>query len=196
MALHTPPALVARRRSRRAPRSPLSPALVDATGVPFESHRSPRRIVSLIPSTTETLCHLGLAGALVGVTAYCVEPAAVVRTKTRIGGEKDPDLALIRQLAPDLVIANVEENRREHVETLRGWGIPVWVMYPRTVAEAIAMVRDLGAVAGALEKGRALADELQRIHDAVAAEASLRAPVPVFYPIWRNPYMTINRDTY
>src|SRR5438046_8184443 len=106
------------------------PALLDATGVALAGAPR-RRIVSLIPSTTEALCALGLADALVGVTVYCREPAAVTRTKTRIGGEKDPDLDAIKALAPDLVIANVEENVAAHVETLRGWGIPVWVTYPR-----------------------------------------------------------------
>ena len=172
------------------------PALADATGVPFDPSRPPRRIVSLIPSTTETLCHLGLADALVGVTAYCVEPADVVRTKTRIGGEKNPDLELIRRLAPDLVIANIEENLREHVEVLRGWGIPVWVTYPRTVADAIRMIRELGDVTESRGPAGALAEELERLYDAVTAETSRRPPVPVFYPIWRTPYMTINRDTY
>ena len=120
----------------------------DASGVALALERPPKRIVSLIPSITETLCHLGLAGALVGVTAYCVEPRDVVRAKTRIGGEKDPDLDKIRALEPDLVVANIEENVREHVDTLRGWGIPVWVTYPRTVAEGLAMIRELGEVTG------------------------------------------------
>src|SRR5262249_37388086 len=117
--------------------------LKDKTGVALDVAQPPRRIVSLVPSVTETLCALGLAGALVGVAAYCVAPREVVRAKTRIGGEKDPDLAAIRALAPDLVVANVEENVREHVETLRAWGIAVWVTYPRTVAEGLAMVREL-----------------------------------------------------
>ena len=104
--------------------------LVDASGVALALPHPPRRIVSLIPSTTETLCALGLADALVGITAYCREPAAVTRTKTRVGGEKDPDLDKIKALAPDLVVANVEENVAAHVETLRAWGIPVWVTYP------------------------------------------------------------------
>ena len=109
---------------------------------------TPARIVSLIPSTTELLCHLGLADALVGITVYCREPADLLRGKARIGGEKNPDLACIRALGPDLVIANVEENVREHVETLRGWGIPVHVTYPRTAVGALAMIRELGAVTG------------------------------------------------
>src|SRR6266404_2160685 len=124
-------------------------APLDATGVELPIGPSRRRIVSLIPSTTETLCTLGLADALVGITAYCREPAAVTRTKTRIGGEKDPDLDKIKGLAPDLVIANVEENVAAHVETLRGWGIPVWVTYPRTVAGALAMIHELGEVTAA-----------------------------------------------
>jgi ABC-type Fe3+-hydroxamate transport system substrate-binding protein len=170
--------------------------LVDASGVALALPRPPRRIVSLIPSTTETLCELGLADALVGVTVYCSEPADVVRTKTRVGGEKDPDLAAIRALAPDLVIANVEENVREHVETLRAWGIPVWVTYPRTVAEGLAMIRDLGEVTGTQARAEAMLAELQPLYEDVLARSAARPPVDVFYAIWRNPYMTVNRDTY
>jgi ABC-type Fe3+-hydroxamate transport system substrate-binding protein len=169
---------------------------VDASGVAFDPDRPPRRIVSLIPSTTETLCRLGLADVLVGVTAYCTEPRAIVRTKRRIGGEKNPDLAAIRALAPDLVVANVEENVREHIETLRGWGIAVWVTYPRTVAGSLAMIRELGAVTGAGAAAAAILDEIEPLLATVRAAVSRRPPVRVCYPIWREPYMTINRDTY
>lgn len=171
-------------------------ALVDATGATLAPPRPPRRIVSLIPSTTETLCRLGLAEALAGVTVYCREPADVVRTKPRVGGEKDPDLAKIRALAPDLVIANVEENRREHVETLRAWGIPVWVTYPRTVADGIRMIRELGALTGTESRATAIAGALEALVAEVAAARARRPPVPVFYAIWREPWMTVGRDTY
>jgi ABC-type Fe3+-hydroxamate transport system substrate-binding protein len=167
----------------------------DASGVVLALDRPPRRIVSLIPSITETLCHLGLTDALVGVTAYCVEPP-VVRGKTRIGGEKDPDLEAIRALAPDLVVANIEENVREHVETLRRWGIRVWVTYPRTVADALAMIRDLGEVTHTRARAEALLAGLEPLHARVRAESGRRPPVRVFYPIWRGPWMTIGSDTY
>jgi ABC-type Fe3+-hydroxamate transport system substrate-binding protein len=169
---------------------------VDASGVAWDRGRPPRRIVSLIPSTTETLCRLGLADALVGVTAYCVEPRDVVRGKTRIGGEKTPDLDKIRALAPDLVVANVEENVRQHIETLRGWGIPVWVTYPRTVAQGLAMIRELGQVTGTEARAEALLAELEPEVARVRAATAARAPVTVFYPIWRAPWMTIGPDTY
>jgi ABC-type Fe3+-hydroxamate transport system substrate-binding protein len=157
---------------------------------------APSRIVSLIPSTTELLCRLGLADALVGVTVYCREPADLLRDKTRIGGEKDPDLERIRALAPDLVIANVEENVREHIDTLRGWGVPVHVTYPRTVAGAIAMIRELGDVTGAAARARALADELEALLAQARESARGRDPVRVFYAVWRGPYMTVGADTY
>lgn len=171
-------------------------ARVDASGVPVELARAPRRIVSLVPSTTETLCALGLADALVAVTVYCVEPRAVVGGKLRIGGEKNPDLEKIRALAPDLVIANVEENVREHVDRLRAWSIPVWVTYPRTVAEGIRLIADLGELTGTEARAAELLREIEPLYERVRNTAARRSPVAVFYPIWREPYMTINGDTY
>jgi len=170
--------------------------MLDATGVALAPAGPPRRIVSLVPSTTETLCALGLADALVGITAYCVEPRDVVRSKTRVGGTKDPDLEKIRGLAPDLVIANVEENLRAHVEALRAWGIPVWVTYPRTVAEGIGLVRELGEVTGTGARAAQILGELEPLVERVRRESAGRPPVRVFYPIWREPCMTIGRDTY
>lgn len=171
-------------------------ARVDSSGVAVELERPPRRIVSLVPSLTETLCALGLADALVGITVYCVEPREVVAGKTRIGGEKNPDLEKIRSLTPDLVIANIEENLREHVEALRASSIPVWVTYPRTVADGIRLIADLGAVTGTEARAAELVGEIQPLYERVRSATSQRPAVPVFYPIWRAPYMTINRDTY
>ena len=155
-----------------------------------------RRIVSLVPSTTELLCPLGLADALVGVTVYCVEPRDVVRTNMRVGGEKDPDLSAIRSLAPDLVVANIEENRREDVDALRAAGIEVVLTYPRSVAESLAMIRELGDVTGATTAARALLAELEPLVASVRQRLAGRRPTPCFYPIWREPWMTIGHDTY
>lgn len=168
----------------------------DASGFALTLPRPPGRIVSLIPSVTETLCHLGLADALVGITAYCVEPRAVVRGKVRIGGEKDPDLAAIRALEPDLVVANIEENVREHVEILRRWNIPVWVTYPRTVAQSLDMIRELGELTGTAERARVILADLEPLLERVRLMTARRPPVPVFYAIWRAPWMTISADTY
>ncbi len=156
----------------------------------------PGRIVSLIPSITEILFAIGAGDRVVGCTIYCTQPPEGVATKVRVGGEKNPKLELIRDLGADLVIANVEENVREHVETLRAWGIPVHVTYPRTVADGIRLVGELGALLEAGPRARGLEAELRARYDEVRAAAAGRRPRRVFCPIWRKPYMTINRDTY
>jgi len=171
-------------------------SFVDASGVAITLGAPPRRIVSLIPSITETLFALDLGDAVIGCTVYCTQPPEGVAAKTRIGGEKNPKLDLIRELAPDLVLANVEENVREHIETLRGWGIPVYVTYPRTVAEGIELVRTLAQVTDAPDRGVEIAAALEACLAETRARQRGRRRARVFCPIWRKPYMTINADTY
>ena len=125
-----------------------------------------------------------------------MEPREAVASKLKVGGQKNPKLDLIRSLAPDLVVANVEENLKEHVEALRRWGIPVFVTYPRTVAEGIRMVEELGAVTGTEERAHEITAELWPLYRQAERLGEVRGRTRVFCAIWRNPYMTINRDTY
>src|SRR5262244_390883 len=155
---------------------------LDATGESLILAAPPSRIVSLVPSVTELLFALGAGDAVAGCTIYCREPAERVAAIPRVGGEKNPKLELIRELGTDLVIANVEENLREHVETLRGWGIAVHVVYPRTVVEGIALVRELGEVVGAAGRGAALAADLETRHAATRAALAGRTRARVFCP--------------
>ena len=174
---------------------PLGP-FRDASDATLVLPAAPRRIVSLVPSITEILFALGRGDAVAGCTVYCTEPAEGVAGTARVGGEKNPRLDAIRALGADLVVANVEENLREHVETLRGWGIPVYVTYPRTVAAGIRLVRELGEVTGAAERGAAIAGELEAALARAQAARGAAGRRRVFCPIWRKPYMTIGRDTY
>jgi ABC-type Fe3+-hydroxamate transport system substrate-binding protein len=156
---------------------------------------APRRIVSLVPSLTEALFALGLGERVVGVTEWCVHPAERVAALPKVGGTKSPDLAAIRALAPDLVIANQEENRRRDVERLESEGIPVWVTYPRTVAEGAALLAELAEL-GATPEARL--SVVAPVQDAVA-EAERARPAQrtaVFCPIWRDPWMAVGGDTY
>ncbi len=156
----------------------------------------PSRIVSLIPSVTELLFALGLDDRIVGVTVFCSEPRDRVARTPKVGREKDPDLARIRALAPDLVVANMEENRRDVVEALRAEGVPVWVTFPRTVAAGIELVRELGALTDSEAAAASLVGPIEAAHARIRARVEARPRVRVFCPIWRGPYMTINRDTY
>jgi len=119
-----------------------------------------------------------------------------VASKPKVGREKDPDVETIRALAPDLVVANMEENRRDVVEQLRAWEIPVWVTFPRTVLDGIRLIRELGEVTGTVREAERAAAPLEARYRETAAGTAARRPVRVFCPIWRGPYMTINRDTY
>jgi ABC-type Fe3+-hydroxamate transport system substrate-binding protein len=174
---------------------PLGP-FRDATGATLALPAPPRRIVSLIPSITEILFALGVGEAVVGCSIYCTEPPEGVAGKTRVGGEKNPKLELIRELGADLVIANVEENVREHIEILRAWGVPVYVTYPRTVVEGIGLLRELGALTGAEARAGEIAGALEARLGEVQSRLAGRRRTRVFCPIWRHPYMTINADTY
>ncbi len=162
---------------------------------PRPGGREPRRIVSLVPSLTEALFALGLGERVVGVTEWCVHPREAVAELPKVGGTKTPDLAAIRRLAPDLVIANREENRRRDVERLEAAGIPVWVTYPRTVREGAELLGELAGLGAAPERVRAV---VEPVREAIAsAEGRTAAPGPtVFCPIWRNPWMSVGRDTY
>ncbi len=154
-----------------------------------------RRVVSLVPSITETLFALGAGDRIVGITDYCVHPAAEVRFKTRVGGTKNFFTERVLTLAPDLVIANAEENRRHQVELLERAGLPVFVTFPKTVAGCVKMIFDMAALTGSERRAEAIVNDIETALNAARAQAP-DPPVRVLCPIWKDPYMTINRDTF
>jgi ABC-type Fe3+-hydroxamate transport system substrate-binding protein len=155
----------------------------------------PQRIVSLVPSLTESLFALGLGARVVGVTEWCIHPAQGVAPLRKVGGTKQPDLAAIRALAPDLVIANQEENRRRDVERLEAEGLRVWVTYPRTVAEGAALLAELAMLgASADARARVVAPVLEAVAEAERTRPA--RPTSVFCPVWRDPWLAVGGDTY
>lgn len=154
------------------------------------------RIVSLVPSLTETLIHFGLADSIVGRTRWCTEPADAVARIEAVGGTKNPDVERIIELRPDLVIVNKEENRIEDCLVLQDAGLELHVTHPLTVADAVEMLEELAAACGAPQHGTQLAE---RCREALAAAGDATSPVqavPTFCPIWRRPWMTFRRQTY
>lgn len=166
--------------------------------------RAPRRVVSLVPSVTESLFDLGVGDRLVGITDYCIHPASKVNGLLKIGGTKNPDLKKIKAALPDLIIANQEENRKEDVEALQAEGFKVWVTFPRTMREAIDLLWATIRVFRVPMIGQRLS-VLETTYEWASLAAENMTPVSVFCPIWREPragegpvrwWMTINRDTY
>lgn len=157
----------------------------------------PRTIVSLVPSVTESLFDLNLGDRLIAVTDYCIHPVGKVEALPRIGGTKNPDVTRIIELKPDLVIANREENRREDVEALEAAGIPVWVTFPRTVTDVFALLWDFMNLLGETSMVPRVR-LIEYTYDWLAGISREREPnlTKVFVPIWYDPLMTFNADTY
>ncbi|WP_407554031.1 helical backbone metal receptor [Streptomyces sp. Pv4-95] len=155
----------------------------------MSSRGAVRRVVSLVPSLTEAVA-VCAPELLVGATDWCTHPAGL--DVTHIGGTKNPDTARIIALAPDLVIANEEENRPQDIAALRSAGVAVQVTEIRTLDEALR------------ELTRVLVDGcgLPRPDWLDAAEAAwrdlpLRRPESgAVVPIWRRPWMVLGRDTF
>lgn len=160
----------------------------DDLGEPVPLRGSPASVVSLVPSLTDAI-ETTAAGLIVGATDYCTYPLSL--QVARVGGSKYPRVGAVLELAPDLVVANAEENRREDVERIRADGIPVWV----TVAAATVPV-GLGSVRRLLTQGLGLAEP----DWLVAAEAAWRDPEPerhtAVVPVWRKPWVVLGRDTF
>jgi ABC-type hemin transport system substrate-binding protein len=166
----------------------------DALGRLITTETAPRRVVSLVPSETETVAVLAGLDVLVGRTDYCIEPAGAIERVPTVGGTKDFDVQRIVDLAPDLVLANQEENSRVQVEKLIGAGLPVHVSFPQTVAESIAYLEAMGSL---LHVDASAQVALAREAAAAVAEATAGSPpVAVFVPIWRDPWMTFDARTY
>ena len=150
--------------------------VVDARGTAVGLPDRVGRVVSLVPSLTEWLVVAGVGERLVGVTDWCAEPAGALEGLARVRGTKNPDLAAIRALEPDLVVANAEENRKLDVQRLEAGGLAVFVTMPTTVAGAVAELRDLAAAVGDLPGAAALdADLVAAVADAYRRRPGRRA---------------------
>lgn len=152
---------------------------------------APSRIISLVPSLTELLFDLGLGYRVVGRTRFCVHPQKKVGDVPIIGGTKNPRIDKIRELRPDLIIANKEENRPEDVEELEK-DYNVMVTEISTIEEAMFAIHDIGWMCGVQEQAKELIHNIQHLmEDVPDAE-----PISAAYFIWRDPWMSVGRDTY
>jgi hypothetical protein len=163
------------------------------------------RIVSLVPSITELLFDLGLGDYLVGRTGFCIHPADSVAQIAKVGGTKSVNLAKIKKLAPTHVIVNVDENEWPTVQALQQFVPHVIVTHPQTSLDNLALIDQLLDMAASFAidsiAASALferANELKHLIKARIEHLSraVQAPERVLYLIWRDPWMTVARDTY
>ncbi len=164
----------------------------DMIGRTISLHKPVERIVSLIPSITETLFELGLGEKIVGITTYCIHPEGKLDNIHRIGGTKNPNIRKIASLSPDIIIADKNENRKEKVEELMKIA-PVYVIEVNNFDDALKMISRLAEIFDKAKEANGLIEE---INDGFAELHISRRGKKVFFPIWKNPCMSINRDTF
>lgn len=167
------------------------PTATDARGQSVSLDAPPSRIVSLVPSQTELLGHLGLYDAVVGITRFCERPEHWRSEKTIVGGTKQVDVDTVRSLDPDLVLANHEENTAADVAALEELA-PVFVTEVKTVEEALDMIRTVGLLTDTSDRTSTLVGKIISRFESLPDFPSLRAA----YLIWREPYMTVGGDTF
>lgn len=165
------------------------------------------RIVSLVPSLTETLCDLGLRNAIVGCTNFCIEPAGLRQTVPAVGGTKDPNFDLIDSLKPTHVVVNDEENTQAFRDKMhaasaeRGW--QVVDTFPVAVRDVIPMLTAFGRIFGVEAAAAQWVERLEAAlgkgpaHGATrAAPANAAEPLRACYFIWRDPWMVAGDRTF
>ncbi|HEX9982468.1 MAG TPA: helical backbone metal receptor [Thermoanaerobaculia bacterium] len=162
--------------------------LRDLLGRTFTFSTPPRRVVSLVPSLTESLFDLGAGDSVIGITDFCIFPEGL--TLPRTGGTKNPRVEELRALAPDLVYMNLEENLRRHAEQIETFA-PVFVTEPKTVEDVATLLTTLGTIHHREERAAQLVDELR----AELAQMP-RRPFTFACPIWKKPWMWCGGDTY
>lgn len=151
----------------------------------------PQKIISLVPSHTELLFDLGLSNEIAGRTKFCIHPKEKVKSLPIVGGTKNFNIPKIISINPDLIIANKEENDKEGINELEK-DFPVWVSDIKDLDSCLQMIQQVGKLIGREKKGKDVAEFIKTEFLDLRPEKRYT----VAYLIWKNPYMTIGKDTF
>lgn len=169
------------------------PLYTDGLGRKVEIPFAPQRIISLVPSQTELLYHLGLDEAVKGITKFCIHPQHWFQNKQRVGGTKDVKIEIVKSLQPDLIIANKEENVKEQMDELAK-DFPVYVTDINHLEEALQMIQAIGAITGKTQKAFEIVENIQKGFQNLSLQKNKSAKAA--YLIWQHPFITIGGDTF
>jgi ABC-type Fe3+-hydroxamate transport system substrate-binding protein len=166
--------------------------ITDQIGYQFELKSTPQRIISLVPSQTELLYDLGSDDKVVGITKFCIHPKEWFETKNRVGGTKTVNFEKIAALQPDLIIANKEENTQAEIEALQKL-YPIYTSDIYNLKDSLKMMEAIGEITNTTEKAKQIVNQINNDFTALKPR---KTPKNVLYFIWKNPYMTIGKDTF
>ena len=168
------------------------PAYIDQTGHKLFLERTPQRIISLVPSQTELLAELSLNNEVVGITKFCIRPTDWYHSKQRIGGTKNIKIELIRQLVPDLILANKEENDKNQVETCKSF-CPVWVSDIRNLPDALHMILCVGRITNKESEAQNIVNQINHQFSSLFA---IQTKPRTAYLVWNKPCMAAGGDSF
>lgn len=167
---------------------------VDQINHPLELERTPERIISLVPSQSELLFHLGLDDKVVGITKFCVHPEEWFRTKARVGGTKAVNFKKIKALDPDLIIANKEENTKEQIDALQK-EYPVWTSDVNNLDDSYGMINAVGSMTNNSSLAETMIQAIQQ-QFTLLEKSRVEGNPSALYLIWKDPYMSVGGDTF
>lgn len=168
----------------------------DQLGRTMQFSFPPKRIVSIVPSQTELLFELGLDNEIVGLTRSCIHPIAKFAARVKVGDPRMLDLAKIRSLQPDLILAGKEENRRGEVSQLAE-EFPVWTSEVATLEHAMTMIASVGALVDREPEASYLNHLLQAgFSDLQSLAAQQKIDKKVIYLVGKDPYVAAGQDTF
>jgi ABC-type Fe3+-hydroxamate transport system substrate-binding protein len=165
----------------------------DQTGYTFHFKKPPKRIISIVPSQSELLWDLGLQKQLVGITKFCIHPNEMYKRIQRVGGTKKLDIEKIRELKPDLIIGNKEENEQSQIEELRK-EFPVWMSDIYDLSDAYEMISVLSEMTNKKQEGDKLIKTIQKKFREL--DITKFKGKKVAYFIWYSPFMAAAPDTF
>lgn len=165
---------------------------VDQLGDVHEFIKTPKRIVSIVPSQTELLYDLGLDEEVFGITKFCIHPDEWFRSKERIGGTKNVNIDKVRSLKPDLIIGNKEENTLSDIEALRDIA-PVWMSDIYSLEDALDMIRNVGSLCSKEKKSAELIKLIERNFNNLKNSTRGKSAL---YLIWKDPFMGAAKNTF
>ena len=168
------------------------PVYIDQMNRSVEIPSTPKRIISIVPSQTELLFDLGLNEEIIGITKFCIHPDNQFKQKLKIGGTKALNIKLIKELKPDLIIGNKEENERSQIEELMQ-SFPVWMSDIANLTGAIDMINKLGVLIGKKPEAAELAESINSGFSQLNIQPK---GLKVAYLIWRKPYIIAGNGTF
>jgi ABC-type Fe3+-hydroxamate transport system substrate-binding protein len=171
-------------------------SFIDQMGREISINFPPKRIISVVPSQTELLFDLGLDKEIIGLTKFCIHPIEKFAERTKVGGTKKLNIDLIKDLKPDLIIGNKEENTQSDIEELAA-GFPVWMSDIFTLDDAMKTIGQIGELVDREPEASYLNHLISAgFNDLKTLALQHHVDKKVAYLIWRKPYMAAGKNTF